>query len=261
MRYTGIDGAVAVVTGAAGGIGSAVVDALASQGATVAALDRDADRLEKTVAAAVADRRDVVALPVDVTDAALVADAIDRVENEVGPIAILVNAAGVMRTGPLLELESVDWAETFAVNATAVFEVSRLVARRMAARHKGCVITVASNAATVARVGMSAYCASKAAAAMLTRCLGLEVARYGIRCNTVSPGSTDTPMLRALWTDESGPAKTLGGSLDEYRLGIPLRRIATPADIADAVTFLAADQARHITMHDLCVDGGATLGC
>jgi 2,3-dihydro-2,3-dihydroxybenzoate dehydrogenase len=77
----------------------------------------------------------------------------------------------------------------------------------------------------------------------------------------VSPGSTDTPMLRALWTDGGGPSSTLDGNPDQYRLGIPLRRIAAPADIADAVVFLAADESRHITMHDLCVDGGATLGC
>jgi 2,3-dihydro-2,3-dihydroxybenzoate dehydrogenase len=107
---------------------------------------------------------------------------------------------------------------------------------------------------------MAAYCASKAASAMFTRCLGLELASYGVRCNVVSPGSTETSMLHALWHDESGRAATLGGSPADFRLGIPLGRIAAPEDIAEAVTFLASARARHITMHDLRVDGGATLG-
>jgi 2,3-dihydro-2,3-dihydroxybenzoate dehydrogenase len=107
---------------------------------------------------------------------------------------------------------------------------------------------------------MAAYAASKAAATQLTRCLGLELAEYGIRCNIVSPGSTDTEMQRLLWSDETGKQSTIYGSLKDFRLGIPLSRIATPEEIADAVLFLLSDQARHITMHDLRIDGGATLG-
>ncbi len=248
MRYSGIDGTVAVVTGAAGGIGRAVVTALEANGATVVGWDTDC--------AAPAGIE-----PIDVTDATAVAGAVERVETQVGPVAILVNAAGILRDGPVLDLPAVDWAAVLAVNATGVFEVSRQVARRMVQRRAGRIVTVASNAAAVPRVGMAAYCAAKAASAMLTRCLGLELAGHGIRCNVVSPGSTDTPMLRALWTDGGNLASTLDGTPSQYRLGIPLRRIADPADIADAVVFLAADESRHITMHDLCVDGGATLGC
>ena len=94
---------------------------------------------------------------------------------------------------------------------------------------------------------------------MLTKCLGLELAPYNIRCNTVSPGSTDTPMQRSMWSDETGAQAVIDGSLETYRLGIPLRRLAKPEDIAEAVLFLASDKARHITMHDLRVDGGASL--
>jgi 2,3-dihydro-2,3-dihydroxybenzoate dehydrogenase len=107
---------------------------------------------------------------------------------------------------------------------------------------------------------MSAYAASKAAAVAFTRCLGLEVARYGIRCNVVAPGSTDTPMLHSMWRDETGRARTIGGQLETYRVGIPLGRLARPSDVADAVAFLLSDQAAQITMHTLTVDGGATLG-
>jgi 2,3-dihydro-2,3-dihydroxybenzoate dehydrogenase len=106
---------------------------------------------------------------------------------------------------------------------------------------------------------MAAYAASKAATHQFTRCLGLELAAYGIRCNIVSPGSTDTPMQRQLWTSPDAVNSILHGSPADFRLGIPLQRIATPQDIATSVCFLASDEARHITLHDLRVDGGATL--
>src|SRR5690606_32681922 len=120
-------------------------------------------------------------------------------------------------------------------------------------------VVVASNAARTPRLDMAAYAASKAAAVMFTKCLGLEVAQHGIRCNVVSPGSTDTPMQRALWSDQRGPEQVVAGDLARYRLGIPLGRIATPHDIASAVVFLLSSEARQITMQELCVDGGATL--
>jgi 2,3-dihydro-2,3-dihydroxybenzoate dehydrogenase len=107
---------------------------------------------------------------------------------------------------------------------------------------------------------MSAYAASKAAAAMFSKCLGLEVARHGIRCNVVAPGSTDTPMLTSMWQDASGPQGTIEGRLDAFRVGIPLGRIARPLDVAAAVAFLLSEAAGHITMHTLTVDGGAALG-
>jgi 2,3-dihydro-2,3-dihydroxybenzoate dehydrogenase len=256
--HDGLAGSVAVVTGAAGGIGRAIVASLARRGAIVVALDCDEVRLG-TVLTETAALGTVVGYAVDVTAASGLDPIIERIEREIGPIAVLVNAAGVMRTAPILDLDEKDWAAVFAVNTMAVVSLSRRVAALMVPRRTGCIVTVASNAASVPRTQMAAYCASKAASTMFTRCLGLELAAFGIRCNVVSPGSTETPMLHALWHDESGRAATLHGSPQDYRLGIPLGRIAAPEDIADAVTFLASAQARHITMHDLRVDGGATL--
>ncbi|HEY1011950.1 MAG TPA: 2,3-dihydro-2,3-dihydroxybenzoate dehydrogenase, partial [Herpetosiphonaceae bacterium] len=195
----------------------------------------------------------------DVRDAAAVERAVDQAERELGTLAILANVAGILRLGPALELSDEDWAATFAVNATGVFNVSRAAARRMAARRAGAIVTVGSNAAAAPRTQMAAYAASKAAAAQFTKCLGLELAPLGIRCNVVSPGSTDTEMQRALWHDERGPQRVIAGDPAEFRLGIPLGRIAAPADVAEAVAFLVSDAARHITLHDLRVDGGATL--
>ncbi|RAG83018.1 2,3-dihydro-2,3-dihydroxybenzoate dehydrogenase [Streptacidiphilus pinicola] len=255
---------VALVTGAAGGIGEAVVRALAGLGVAVALVDRNRERLEVLAKDLRRDGRRAEPLPADVTDSAEVEAAVSEAERRLGGLDYLVNAAGVLRTGEARELSDSDWSATFAVNTTGVFFVSRAVVNRMVARGSGGVIvTVASNAAGTARMEMSAYAASKAAATMFTKCLGLEVARFGIRCNVVAPGSTDTPMLTALWED-GGDDDALRASIDgvasAYRVGIPLGRIARPEHIADAVLFLLSEQAAHITMHDLTVDGGAALG-
>ncbi len=253
MGQEGIAGKIAFVTGAGQGIGAAVARALRDNGAVVAAADRSAD-----VRSAYENEAGITGFTADVTDSSAVADVVADVERTLGPIDVLVNVAGVLRTGPVTECSDEDWAHTFGVNATGVFTVSREVTRRMIPRRRGCVVTVSSNAAGVPRHGMAAYAASKAAATMFTKCLGLELAEYGIRCNIVAPGSTDTPMQRSMWTDK-GSDPVVRGDLDSYRVGIPLGRIAEPDDIASAVVFLASDQARHITMHDLYVDGGATL--
>ncbi|RSN61358.1 2,3-dihydro-2,3-dihydroxybenzoate dehydrogenase [Amycolatopsis sp. WAC 04182] len=245
----GIEGKVALVTGGARGIGAAVVDALAGAGAVVAAVD-----LAET-----APRDGVTSFVADVGDPAAVARVVDEVERELGPIGIGASVAGVLKPGSVCDTSDEDWAATFAVNSTGVFTVLREISRRMVPRRSGVLVTVGSNAAGVPRSGMAAYAASKAAATMLTRCLGLELAGAGIRCNIVSPGSTDTEMQRLLWTDENGADRVIAGNPEQYRVGIPLGRIAEPADIADAVLFLASDRARHITMQNLYVDGGATL--
>jgi 2,3-dihydro-2,3-dihydroxybenzoate dehydrogenase len=254
----GITGAVAVVTGAARGIGAAVARTLAAHGAHVAALDIDAAGV-RAAADGLDPRGSHRAYPLDVGDGPGVARAVEAIEEDLGPIAVLVNAAGILRPAPVLTLADEDWDATFAVNVTGVMRLSRAVARRMVPRGGGTIVTVGSNAAGVPRMGMAAYASSKAAVTHFTRCLGLELAAHGIRCNVVSPGSTDTPMQRAVFADADAGRTAIEGDLATYRVGIPLGRIADPQDIADAVAFLASDRARHITMQDLCVDGGATL--
>ncbi|MQA79843.1 MAG: 2,3-dihydro-2,3-dihydroxybenzoate dehydrogenase [Streptosporangiales bacterium] len=254
----GFEDRVAVVTGAAAGIGEAVAHGLARNGATVAAVDLDAAGLDTLVEKLDRPGRHA-AYPADVRDPASVDAAVDRVEAELGPVDVLVNVAGVLRTGQAVEMSDEDWAAVFAVNTFGVFHACRAVGRRMAARGYGCIVTVASNAAGVPRMGMSAYAASKAAAAHFTRCLALELAPRGIRCNVVAPGSTDTTMLRSMWHDGYGAQSTIDGAPEQYRVGIPLQKLARPDDVADAVLFLASDRAGHITMQDLYVDGGAAL--
>ncbi|MEK6355076.1 MAG: 2,3-dihydro-2,3-dihydroxybenzoate dehydrogenase [Burkholderia cenocepacia] len=251
---------IAVVTGAARGIGAAVVRMLAAHGVDVAAVDMDGDALARTRADSPPAAGRVHAFAVDVADAHAVRAAVERVESSVGPIGMLANVAGVLRLSSAASLTDDNWAHCFAVNADGVFHLSRAVAPLMAARRAGAIVTVGSNAALVPRTQMAAYAASKAAAHQFTRCLGLELAEHGIRCNIVAPGSTDTPMQRQLWQGPEGPATVIAGALRTYRNGIPLGRIAAPDDIAEAVLFLLSDASRHVTLHTLCVDGGATLG-
>lgn len=252
----------AVVTGAAGGIGTAVVRALHTAGYAVAAIDIDRRALEH-LSTALGDR--VCPVAIDVTDAEALCDAVDWIEADIGPLDAVVASAGILRTGPVATFSDQDWHDTFSVNSTGVFHLCRAVAPRMARRGRGSIVTIGSNAGLLARMDMAAYAASKAAVAAFTRCLGLELAPQGVRCNIVSPGSTDTPMLRALPASATGSADTLldaciAGAPERFRVGIPLGRVAAPADVAEAVLFLLSDQARHITMQELIIDGGAILG-
>ncbi|MEV4627327.1 2,3-dihydro-2,3-dihydroxybenzoate dehydrogenase [Micromonospora sp. NPDC049523] len=252
-------GKVVVVTGAAQGIGQAVAETFGVRGARVMALDNNADALQK-LGSMVDAGMDVVTMPVDVRDSRAVEAAVASIEREQGPIEVLANVAGVLVLGSVTELTDADWARAFSVNTEGVFYLARSVSRRMVERRRGAIVTVGSNAARVPRTRMAAYAASKAATSSFMHCLGLELAGYGIRCNIVSPGSTDTPMLRGMWTDDAAARATLHGSAEQYRVGIPLRKLASTADVAEAVLFLASSRAGHITMQDLQVDGGAALG-
>ncbi|MEC0092276.1 2,3-dihydro-2,3-dihydroxybenzoate dehydrogenase [Paenibacillus macquariensis] len=260
MGFTGIKGKVALVTGAAQGIGEAVARALAELGAIVAAVDLNVEGLKGLVADLSNHDHQAKEYPVNVGDSSAVESIVERIERELGPIEILVNVAGILRVDPIESLSDEDWVETFNVNTNGVFYVSRSVVKRMALRQTGSIVTVGSNATRVPRMHMSAYAASKAAATMFTKCLGLEQSHNHIRCNVVSPGSTDTAMQRALWNSDDEAQGVIAGNIESHRVGIPLGRLAMSSDIADAVLYLLSDQARHITMQDLCIDGGATLG-
>ncbi|MEJ6549221.1 SDR family oxidoreductase [Corynebacterium sp. USCH3] len=242
----------AFVTGAAGGIGSAVVDLLCAQGYSVTAADISYPTgllpAEKTSPGR------LYRVGLDVSDSASVEEVVREAWDRVGPVDCLVNGAGVIATGPGAETSDGDWDRQFAVNAFGVFALCRALGPRMAARGGGSIVTVASNAGTVPRSSMAAYAASKAAASSVTRSFGLELGPSNVRCNVVCPGTTRTPMIDGLGTEES----LVAGQPEIYKSGIPLGRIADPVDIASVVVFLASDGARHMTLQEVTVDGGAS---
>jgi 2,3-dihydro-2,3-dihydroxybenzoate dehydrogenase len=244
-------GRIALVTGAAGDIGRAIAATLAAGGARVAASDLAGAALPADLAA--------LALSCDVGDARAVEALVDAVEQRLGPIDHLAHAAGVLRVADTVDLAEDDWDHCMRVNARGTFLVTRAVARRMVGRRRGSIVVIGSNAASAPRAGMAAYAASKAAVHQQVRCLALELAPLGIRCNLVSPGSTDTAMQRAFASTDADRERILRGDPTRFRLGVPVGRIARPQDVAESVAFLLSDRARHIVLHDLRVDGGATL--
>ena len=252
---SGIDGAAVVVTGAAGGIGEGVARRLAAHGARLALIDREAGAL-----AAVAADLDSAALVADIADEAAAEAAVEAASGRLGDIDGLVNVAGVQRLGSLTEQDAADFDAHYFVNLRGTWLVTRAIARGMAGRGRGAIVTVSSNAARVPRVRQGAYCASKAGVSHLMRVMALELGPLGIRVNTVAPGATETPMIRRMMDEMGFGEEMLRGSLENFRTGVPLQRNAQVEDVADAVLWLLSDMARHVTMHEVVVDGGASLG-
>ncbi|MDA7967236.1 SDR family oxidoreductase [Ruegeria sp.] len=253
MRLTGFQGQGAFVAGAGGGIGRAIVAALAEAGARVFATDLAAALPE------CASEPNVTWAPLDVTEPEAVADKVAQAGAEIGPIRHGVFASGILGSAATVETSPEDWRHVVDVNLHGGFFVTTALARAMLPHRRGAIVAIGSNAANIPRLNMGAYPASKAALHMHMRCLGLEVADKGIRCNIVAPGSTLTPMQTGMWADATGAATVIRGDLDIHKTGIPLGKLARPEDIAAATMFLLSDQAGHVTMADLLVDGGATL--
>lgn len=250
---------VVLVTGAAQGIGASICRYLVSEGAFVYALDVNNLSLNELVAEINLHEIKMKAIVADICDYSVIEKTVAQIEQN-HAINYLVNAAGVLTLSEFESTALENWENIFNVNARGTFIVSQLVTSQMITRGKGAIVNIASNAGATPRINMSAYCASKAAVIMLTKCMGLELGKHGIRCNVVSPGSTNTPMLRALNDNEQAQDLALiEGDLTLYRTGIPLGRIAEPEDIARSVAFLLSDEANHITMQVLTLDGGATF--
>ncbi|EFA5478073.1 TPA: 2,3-dihydro-2,3-dihydroxybenzoate dehydrogenase EntA [Escherichia coli] len=238
------------VTGAGKGIGYATALAFVEAGAKVTGFDQAFAQEQYPFATEV----------MDVADAAQVAQVCQRLLAETERLDVLVNAAGILRMGATDQLSKEDWQQTFAVNVGGAFNLFQQTMNQFRRQRGGAIVTVASDAAHTPRIGMSAYGASKAALKSLALSVGLELAGSGVRCNVVSPGSTDTDMQRTLWVSDDAEEQRIHGFGEQFKLGIPLGKIARPQEIANTILFLASDLASHITLQDIVVDGGSTLG-
>ena len=250
-----LEGQVALVTGASGGLGAHFARVLAAEGASVALAARRLDRVQSLAQALTAEGHRAIAIRLDVADADAVGPAIDEVEAALGPLSILVNNAGVGGEGLALEVSIEDWDNTFTVNVRGTFVAAREAAKRMLAsgvaeRGEARILNIASIASHTVLPGLSAYCASKAAVAMMTQGLAREWARRGIAVNALCPGYIDTDINTAWWPTEGGQRQLKS---------FPRRRLMDASDLDAALLMLVGPAARAITGSIVTVDDGQSL--
>jgi NAD(P)-dependent dehydrogenase (short-subunit alcohol dehydrogenase family) len=243
-------GRVAVVTGAASGMGSAISRHLADRGHRVALLDLDADTVQQTADALAAGGASTLAAPVDVSDRAAVDDALQKVRSEFGPVEIMVTSAGIDAFVPFTEMTVDAWDRMIAVNLTGTFHCLQAAIPDMLDAGWGRIVTISSSSAQSGAARMVHYVASKGGVVGLTKALALEFAPHGITVNSIPPGFIDTPMARRAEARGDLP------SIDAVAQRTPVRRAGTPDDIAAACAFLCSDEAGYITGQLIGVNGG-----
>lgn len=248
--WLGLADAVCVVTGAGGGIGAEVTRQLLDAGARVALLERNEGTLAAAMAGLGGKGGRAMAQVCDVTDAASVQAAADRVHGAWGPATLLVNNASVLYADALLDIALDKWNQLLSVNLSGYLLCAQAFGRQMKAAGRGTMVHVASISASLPQPYSGAYSVSKAGVQMLSQLLAVELGEFGIRSNVVSPAMVRTPMSEGIYQD---------AAVRQRREQIvPARRIGTPSDIAQAVLFLASDRAAYVSGQELLVDGGLT---
>jgi NAD(P)-dependent dehydrogenase (short-subunit alcohol dehydrogenase family) len=250
-----LQGQVAVVTGASGGLGAHFARLLAAEGAAVALTARRLDRVEALAGELAGAGHRAMALRLDVADAEAIGPALDEVEARLGPVSILVNNAGVGGEGLALDVSVEDFDRTFAVNVRGTFIAAREAARRMIAsgvaeRGAGRIVNLASIASQTVLPGLSVYCGSKAAVAMMTKGMAREWARRGIAVNALAPGYIETEINARWWPTEGG---------QKQLKGFPRRRLMQESDLDAAFLMLVGPAASAITGSLIVVDDGQSL--
>lgn len=245
---------IAIVTGAAQGIGKAIAEVYSQHGATVVLCDM----LEGKVSAAageiqLATGNKAVGLAVDVTKKARVEEAVNKVLGMFGRIDILVNNAGILKHALILDMEEKDWDRVFEVNVKGTFLFTQAVGRVMKKQESGRIVNISSCSGKKPTMEEGAYCASKSAIIGFTRVTALELGIYGINCNAICPGATDTEMVRSTFL--TGP------EIEREWIGrTALKRLGKPEDMAKVALFLASELADHMTGEALIVSAGEIMG-
>ncbi len=243
-------GRVAVVTGAASGIGLGVARGLAEDGHAVALLDRNADGIRQAVADLEGHGRRVTGHAVDVADRSALEQVYASVREQLGPVTIVVTSAGIEAFDPVLEITSEKWDRIIAVNLTGTFICLQLAVADMVAAGWGRIVTISSSSAQSGAPNMAHYVASKGGVIGLTKAFARELAGNGITVNTIPPTIVDTPMAR------KGEAHGDVPPVETMAKMVPLGRAGTPEDIASACSYLCTEEAGYITGQIIGVNGG-----
>jgi NAD(P)-dependent dehydrogenase (short-subunit alcohol dehydrogenase family) len=251
-----LEGKSAIVTGAASGIGRKTAILFAAEGAKVLAADLSADGLEK-LKTEINQAGGVCETHVtDVTKKLSIASLFERSDLLFSELNIVVNNAGITIVGGVHEISEEDWDLEMNVNVKSIYLMSREAWPRLIKSTSATILNTASIAGTWAIMSDAAYCASKAAVIMLTKCMGLDGAKDGIRVNCVAPGFIDTPMIHRFFSDQTDAAAARAGAIAQH----PLGRLGSPSDIAGGFLYLASEDAAWVTGTVLTVDGGLTSG-
>jgi 2-hydroxycyclohexanecarboxyl-CoA dehydrogenase len=247
----GLDGKVAFVTGGASGIGAATCRRLADEGARIVVADRDAEG-----ATLVAKEVEGFAVAVDVTDTDAVNAAVAEARAEMGPIDVLVNNAGGDRIALFVDSDEQTWDSTIALNLKSTIACTHAVLREMLTRRSGSIVNVASEAGRLGTAGGALYSAAKAGVIGFTKAIAREGAGFGVRCNAVTPGPIDTPLLNGA----AEAAGAIGAKVKQMMIDATIvKRLGQPEEVAAAIAFLASDDASFITGHALAVSGGVSM--
>ncbi|HUY18079.1 MAG TPA: 3-oxoacyl-ACP reductase family protein [Candidatus Binataceae bacterium] len=243
---------VALVTGAARGMGRAIAIRLAGEGARVVIGDIQAELAERTAAEIVASGAEARALKLDVTSLDEALAVTDRIERELGPLDILVNNAGWDKSELFVDSHPDTWDKVIAINYRGVLNCCRAVAPRMQARGRGKIVSMSSDAGRVGSSTEAVYAGCKAAIIAFSKTLARELARYHINVNVVCAGPTDTALLREAFAGREKVIEALARA-------IPFRRLGTPEDVVGAIAFFASSDADFVTGQVLSVSGGLTM--
>ena len=247
-----LQGKIALITGAGGGIGAGIAQRFASEGARVGVLDLRVDGCQQVVDAIRDAGGEALAVGVDVGDEEQVSAAIDSVRAVFGPVDVLVNNAAVMPSGRIHETSPDDFDRCLRVNLRGAYLMSRAVIPDMLTQSKGSIIHMASVTGILGLPGIAAYSATKAGLIGLTRAMSTDYARFGIRVNAVSPGTIDSPMLHNFLEEQSNP-EYFRHAFDDMH---PIGRVGTIGEVANVFVFLASDEASFVTGANYEVDGG-----